>query len=81
MNGSKSLLQPQDCAALFVDLQAGLAFGVESAGRQTVINNAIALARTTQVFRCRLLYPPLQLEFIADPCFLHCKQLCPELNL
>jgi nicotinamidase-related amidase len=51
MNGSKSLLQPQDCAALLVDFQAGLAFGVESAARQTVVNNAVALARTTQVFK------------------------------
>jgi len=51
MNGSKSLLQPQDCAALFVDFQAGLAFGVESAARQVVVNNAVALARTTQVFK------------------------------
>ena len=51
MKESKALLQPQDCAALFVDLQAGLAFGVESAPRQMVVNNAVALARTTRVFK------------------------------
>ena len=44
------LLQPSDCVFLFVDYQAGLAFGVESIGRQAVLNNAIALARTAVTF-------------------------------
>jgi hypothetical protein len=44
------LIQPGDCVLLLVDLQAGLAFGVSSEDRQTLINNAIALARTAVVF-------------------------------
>jgi nicotinamidase-related amidase len=35
---------------LLVDFQAGLAFGVESAGRQTLQNNAVALAKTAVAF-------------------------------
>jgi len=50
METLKPLLQPEDCAFLLVDYQAGLAFGVESMGRQIVLNNAIALARTAVVF-------------------------------
>jgi nicotinamidase-related amidase len=50
MERIKSLLEPQDCALLLVDFQAGLAFGVESSARQTVLHNAIALARTAVVF-------------------------------
>jgi nicotinamidase-related amidase len=50
MERTKSLLEPQDCAFLLVDFQAGLAFGVESSARQTVLHNAIALARTAVVF-------------------------------
>jgi nicotinamidase-related amidase len=46
----KALLEPEDCLFVLVDYQAGLAFGVESIGRQTVLNNAIALARTAVVF-------------------------------
>jgi hypothetical protein len=42
MEPIKSLLEPQDCALLVVDFQAGLAFGVESSARQTVLHNAIA---------------------------------------
>jgi nicotinamidase-related amidase len=50
MKQNNDLLQPADCAFLFVDYQAGLAFGVESIGRQVVLNNAVALARTAVVF-------------------------------
>jgi nicotinamidase-related amidase len=49
---SNVLLEPRECAFLFVDYQAGLAFGVESIGRQVVLNNAISLARTAIVFGC-----------------------------
>jgi hypothetical protein len=40
------LLVPEECALLLVDQQAGLAFGVGSIDRQTLLNNVIALART-----------------------------------
>ena len=42
MERIKSLLEPQDCALLLVDFQAGHAFGVESSARQTVLHNANA---------------------------------------
>jgi nicotinamidase-related amidase len=44
------LIQPGECVLVLVDLQAGLAFGVSSENRQTLVNNAIALARTALVF-------------------------------
>ena len=50
MNGVETLLDPEQCVMLLVDFQAGLAFGVESTARQTLLNNAVALARTSQVF-------------------------------
>jgi len=50
MDVSSSLLTPGDCEGLLVDFQAGLAFGVESEARQTVLSNAVAFARTTQAF-------------------------------
>jgi hypothetical protein len=39
---TEALLQPADCLFLFVDYQAGLAFGVESIARQGILNNAIS---------------------------------------
>lgn len=45
-----TLLDPSSCALVFVDQQAGLAFGVGSEDRQTLLNNAVALARTAKAF-------------------------------
>jgi len=50
MSRIESLFEPKDCALLLVDLQAGLAFGVESMARQTLLQNAVALAQTAAVF-------------------------------
>jgi nicotinamidase-related amidase len=50
MNGPQSLLNPGECVMLFVDFQAGLGFGVESIGRQVLVNNAVALAKTAVAF-------------------------------
>jgi nicotinamidase-related amidase len=50
MTGSESLLKPNDCVMLIVDFQAGLGFGVESMGRQVLLNNAVALAKTAVAF-------------------------------
>src|SRR3954468_23886902 len=44
------LIEPKDCTLVLVDQQAGLAFGVGSIDRQTLLNNVIALARTATVF-------------------------------
>lgn len=45
-----ALMEPGECALLLVDLQAGLGFGVESMPRQTVLDNAAALAKTMVAF-------------------------------
>lgn len=50
MDGSEVLLRPEQCTLILADLQAGLAFGVESAGRQVLLNNAVALAKTASTF-------------------------------
>jgi nicotinamidase-related amidase len=47
---TETLLKPQDCVVLLVDFQAGLGFGVESIGRQVILNNAVALAKTAVAF-------------------------------
>jgi hypothetical protein len=51
MNSPKSLIQPEECALLLIDQQAGLAFGVASIDRQVLLNNVIALAKTATVFK------------------------------
>jgi nicotinamidase-related amidase len=50
MSETDVLLQPEQCVLVMVDFQAGLAFGVESVPRQTLLNNAVATARTAHAF-------------------------------
>ena len=50
MPNSEVLLEPKDCALVLLDQQAGLAFGVGSVDRQTLLNNVVALARTAKIF-------------------------------
>lgn len=50
MSDVAALLTPQDVALVLIDQQAGLAFGVGSIDRQTLLGNTIALAQTADVF-------------------------------
>jgi len=50
MAATETLLRPETCAMLLGDFQAGLGFGVESASRQVLLNNAVALAHTAVAF-------------------------------
>lgn len=50
MTATPELLVPEDCAVVFADQQAGLAFAVQSMDRQALLNNSVALARTAVVF-------------------------------
>jgi nicotinamidase-related amidase len=47
---NKTLIEPNQCVLLLIDLQAGLGFGVESMPRQALVNNAVALAKTASGF-------------------------------
>ncbi|MFK2919092.1 hydrolase [Dyella koreensis] len=51
MTSPLPLVTPADCMLLLVDLQAGLAFGVSSIDRQVLRDNAVAVARTANVFK------------------------------
>ena len=75
-----NLLEAKDCALLLIDFQAGLAFGVESISRQTVLSSAVALAKTAVAFDVPVvvstsaskvysgpLFPALQAVLPADP--------------
>ena len=51
MTSATTLLVPDECALVLIDQQAGLAFGVGSIDRQTLLANTVALARTAVAFK------------------------------
>ena len=49
-SGFTELLNPQNCALLFIDHQPAMTFGVASIDRQTLINNCVGLAKAAKIF-------------------------------
>ncbi len=46
----KGLLTPDNCVVAFIDHQPQMLFGVSNFDRQSIINNVVALAKSTRVF-------------------------------
>jgi len=79
-NGSEALLSPEQCVMLLVDFQAGLAFGVESTARQVLLNNAVALARTSQVFAVPVIVSTSASRVYSGPLFPILKAALPGIE-
>lgn len=80
MDSPKALLQPTECALLMVDYQAGLAFGVESASRQVVLHNAVALARTAGVFGIPVVVSTSASKVYSGPLIPSLQQVLPGIK-
>jgi nicotinamidase-related amidase len=80
MAGIESLMVPEECALLLIDFQAGLAFGVESMPRQTIIDNAVALARTAAVFGIPIVLSTSALRVYSGPLLPQLQAVLPALK-
>jgi nicotinamidase-related amidase len=81
MSGIESLLKPEECALLLVDFQAGLAFGVESISRQTIVDNAVALARTAVVFEIPIVVSTSASKVYSGPLLPPLQAVLPDIKL
>ena len=80
MNGIEALMEPGECVLLLVDMQAGLGFGVESAPRQVLLNNAIALTRTAAAFGVPVIATTSASKVYSGPLFPQIQAVLPELK-
>lgn len=80
MESPKSLIQPEECALLMVDFQAGLAFGVESSDRQTLLHNAVALARTAKAFSIPVIVSTSASKVYSGSLFPTLQAILPEVK-
>lgn len=48
---SLELLTPNNCVLALIDHQPQMFFGVQSADRQTIVNNVVGLAKTAKIFK------------------------------
>lgn len=80
MNGSETLIKPDECVLLLVDMQAGLGFGTESISRQILLNNAVALARTAAAFKVPVVATTSASKVYSGPLFPQLQAVLPELK-
>ena len=59
---SKALLNPTDCAFVFIDHQPQMAFGVTTIDRQLLKNNVVALAKTAKLFGAPIVLTAVETE-------------------
>lgn len=80
MSDIASLLTPPECAMLFIDHQAGLAFAVESIDRQTLLNNTAALARTAVVFGLPIIASTSATKVYSGPLMPAIQKVIPDVQ-
>lgn len=57
-----TLLTPDNCAAIFIDHQPQMLFGVNSIDRQTLINNVVGLAKAAKIFNIPTILTTVETE-------------------
>lgn len=80
MTSPSPLITPDDCALLLTDVQAGLAFGVDSAPRQPLRDNLIALARTAGVFKLPIVASTSASKVYSGPMLPQVQAVIPEVT-
>ncbi len=78
MTDGDPLLKPDDCVLLLIDQQAGLAFGVESLPRQTLLNNVIGLVRTAGAFKIPLIASTSASKVYSGPLMPAVRSVIPD---
>lgn len=60
--GLTTLLDPSNCAVIFIDHQPQMTFGVTSIDRQTLLNNTVGLAKAAKVFNVPVILTTVETE-------------------
>lgn len=74
------LLAPADCVLLLVDPQPGLAFAVQSADRQLMLNAMSALLKTAKAFSVPTVVSTSATKVYSGPMFGTLRKVCPDLE-
>lgn len=74
------LLTPDRCCALLVDPQPGLAFAVQSADRQLLMNALLAFVKTTRAFGVPLVVSTSATKVYSGPMFTTLRQAFPDIT-
>ncbi|KQX48637.1 MULTISPECIES: hydrolase [unclassified Paenibacillus] len=77
-NDKSDLLTAENSAIILVDHQPQMLFGVQSADRQTIINNTVGLAKTAKVFNAPIILTTVAAESFSGPIHPHIQAVFPD---
>ncbi|MGK5507709.1 hydrolase [Brevibacillus formosus] len=77
-NGKSDLLTPSNSAIILIDHQPQMLFGVQSADRQTVINNTVGLAKTAKVFQAPIILTTVAANSFSGPLHPQIQEVFPD---
>jgi nicotinamidase-related amidase len=73
------LLTPANCTVILIDHQPQMFFGVESAHRETIINNAVGLAKTAKIFKVPTVLTTVAAKTFSGPLIPQIQAVFPEI--
>lgn len=72
------LLTPTNCSIILIDHQPQMFFGVESAHRETIINNAVGLAKTAKLFKVPTILTTVAAKTFSGPLIPEIQAVFPD---
>lgn len=72
------LLNPQNCAFALIDHQPQMFFGVESANRETIINNVVGLAKAAKIFNVPTILTTVAAKTFSGPLISQLQAVFPD---
>lgn len=77
-NDKTDLLTAENSAIILIDHQPQMIFGVQSADRQTIINNTVGLAKTGKVFNVPTILTTVAAESFSGPIHPQIQEVFPD---
>ncbi len=75
-----SLLTPDNCMLLLIDYQPQMIFGVKNIDGQTLVNNAVGLARAAKIFNVPTVLTTVAEKTFSGPMFSQLKDVFPNVT-
>jgi nicotinamidase-related amidase len=77
---SEGLLTPQNCAVVLIDFQPQMIFGVANIDRQTMLNNAMVLAKSAKTFNVPVVLTAVETKGFSGNTWPALLDLFPEIE-
>jgi len=80
-SGYCELLNPHNCAMIFIDHQPAMTFGVANVDRQTLINNVVGLAKAAKIFNIPTILTAVESKSFSGAIWPQLTSQFPELQV